>query len=143
MNKQLKKAIEISKALQPEYKTGQHFHTSIAMIRNRIVSIGLNNYNQSHFYYLFGIYQNFKNYPTEYQPSHHSECDMIKKLLKLNCDINKVKVYNVRIDNNGIANIAAPCENCMGVLKNFGFKKIYYTVNERDYGTLIFDEKSS
>ena len=66
MKNKILKAIEISKAMRPEYQTGRAFHTTFAMVKNKIVAIGVDDYNTCHPYHLFGHYEDHKNYTDSY-----------------------------------------------------------------------------
>lgn len=136
MKKKIQRAIEISKALKDNNQTGKCFHTSFAFIRNRIIAIGMNDYNQAHPYNLFGHYQDYRG-NVDYEACLHSEPALLKKLFKLNINLSKIKIINIRIDNNGRANYAAPCPNCYKLLiKNNLGSSIWFSKGEESFGKI-------
>ena len=121
--------------MRPEYQTGRAFHTTFAMVKNKIVAIGVNDYNTCHPYHLFGHYEDHKNYTDSYDACLHSEVSLLKKLLKIGID-KRVKIINVRIDNTGNANLATPCPNCLKLLNKNDLKNIYFTISENKFGEI-------
>lgn len=48
-------------------------------------------------------------------------------------DIIGCSIYVYREDRNGNPAIARPCDDCMKVLKSFGIKNVYYTIEDYPY----------
>lgn len=117
--------IEVARALQPKYQNGRFFHVTCIFDKNRLLSIGVNDYRKEHPRRKYGVYSPTKE-GSYYRPSLHAE---IKALLKLGEeDCSKFVFLNIRLNANGEPALAKPCQNCFGVLKNqVGYKRIYYT----------------
>jgi hypothetical protein len=127
MNKKMEeRLVEISKALKMQKNSGKSFHVSFALMHNRIICIGWNDYNKGHSVKKFGKYKNYKEFPSEYRPSRHSETHLIIKLGE-EC-LKNYEIVNVRIGSDGNPAMAAPCKNCLeSVLLPYGAKNIFYT----------------
>ena len=46
--KKFRRSIEITKALKPSKATGRAFHSTLIFNKNKLISIGVNNYNKTH-----------------------------------------------------------------------------------------------
>ena len=130
--KKLQRAIEISKALKPKYQSGQHFHTSFAFQRSKIISIAWNNYDLEHLHHKYGQYKPTRDKDAKYKASRHSEICLLQKLILPPQDL---VLINVKIDNNNQPSLAKPCDNCIKVVDGL-FKRIYFTIDEQTYGTI-------
>jgi len=72
-----------------------------------------------------------KNIPNMYpEPQAHAEARLCKKLDK------GAIVYVVRIDANNLLTLAKPCDSCLRIMENKGVKKVYYSINEFEYGVI-------
>lgn len=120
----IKKCVEITKCLKKDKETGRSFHCTFIFEKNKLLSIGFNNYKKLHRKHKFGDYKGTKANPDQYVAGIHSEIDAIIKLGRTDCS--KLTIVNTRIDNNNNINISKPCENCMRVLRLLGYKNIYY-----------------
>lgn len=47
-------------------------------------------------------------------------------------------VFVVRIMRNGDFGLARPCKGCTALMKYNGVKKCYYSINNNEYGVIIF-----
>ena len=73
-----------------------------------------------------------RNIPTRYpEPSAHAESRLARKL-----DRGAI-VYVVRITASGKLTLARPCVSCIRILKSKGVKKVFYSINEKEYGCVI------
>jgi deoxycytidylate deaminase len=131
MNKRLAKCVEISLGLKPSKQTGQSFHATFVFNKNKIISIGVNNYHKMHPYHRMGKYLGYKKNPREYKPCIHSEISALLKLGEEDCS--RYSFVNVRIDNNGELSMAKPCPNCQRVLEGVGYKRIFYSTSEKGF----------
>ena len=131
-----REALRISKAMQGLRKTGQSFHTSFAIKKNKIICVGWNCYKSPHNECRFGKYYNRK-FTSDYEPNRHSECHLCEKL-----DESKLKDYeilNVRINKNGEPRLSQPCHNCFSnVVLRMMPKKFFYSDNNNSYQELKF-----
>lgn len=135
MNKRLEKCIEISLGLRPQKQTGKSFHTTFIFNKNRILSIGTNNYNKEHPYHRMGKYHGYKKNPSQYHPCLHSEISALLRLGEEDCS--RYTFVNIRIDNNNKVSIAKPCPNCQRVLDQVGYKKIIYSESENTFAEIL------
>lgn len=125
MNKIWAKCAEITKALKPQKQNGRSFHTTFIFHKSRILSIGHNDYRKMHPYHRMGKYVGYKTNPHLYQSALHSEISAILKLGEE--DLRKYTVVNVRIDGNNNLALSKPCPNCERVLRQVGFKRLWYS----------------
>ena len=135
MNKRLEKCIEISLGLRPSKQTGRSFHTTFIFDKNRILSIGTNDYNKQHPYHKMGEYRGFKSNPEHYRPCLHSEISALLRLGEEDCS--RYVFVNVRIDNNNKISMAKPCQNCQKILDGVGYKKIIYSTSEKGFEEIL------
>lgn len=125
MNKSLEKCVEITKGLKPHKQNGRSFHATFIFDKKRLLSIGYNNYKKHHPYHKVGKYFGYKTNPEKYQPCLHSEISAILKLGEE--DLSHCVFVNVRIDQRDKLALAKPCQNCERVLRQVGFKKLFYS----------------
>lgn len=114
-NKILQKATELAL----ELPSGKHRLCAIVTDkRNKIISIGLNNYNKSHprqAYYA-------EKHGNKHKIYLHAEMDaLIKSRGK------GEKIYIARVGLSGEKRLARPCKICYNAIKDSGIKNIYYT----------------
>lgn len=119
--------IEVARALRPKRQNGRSFHITCIFDKRKLLSIGVNDYTKDHPRHKYGVYL-----PTKpgfnYTSGIHSECRAIEKLV--NTSYSKLKVLNIRIDNNGEVNLSKPCLNCEKLIKKLGFKRVFYTTKD-------------
>lgn len=132
MNKKLSKCIEISKLLMSEKKTGRSFHMSFAFLKNKMVALAWNSYKDAHLTHVFGKYLPTRG-GDNYKAGRHSECQLLKKLRIPTKDLT---ICNVRIDNNNRVAMAKCCPNCQKLLDSLGYRRILYSINEKEFGTI-------
>lgn len=137
MDKRISRIIDIARCLRPAKQTGQCFHVTAAFNKSRMVALGYNTYNHEHLRHIFGEAKACKSNSKYYKSGRHSEMVVLKRL---KFESRQITFINVRIDNNNNVAMSKPCVNCMRVLNEFGFKKIYYTVSPNSYG-IIFPNK--
>lgn len=126
--------VEISRALKDEKQTGRAFHTTFVLRKNRIVTIGFNDYLKTH--PLTINYQNRFNNSFKYVSGIHSESRAISRL-KID-DCSDFTFVNIRIMNDGNLGMSAPCINCHQLLLKFGVNKLFYTNTLGGFSKLIF-----
>ena len=114
----------ITRAMQPLYQDGQCFHTTFAFHGNRLLAIGMNQYSKLHRHHKLGVYKSTKGSSKNYQSGIHSEAMTILKLGIDDCS--RLTFVNIRIDNKNQAAVSKPCPNCYRLLKEYGFKNLYY-----------------
>lgn len=122
------KSVEIARALRPRYATGRCFHITTAFEKNRLIAIGTNNYNKTHPKAL--LYRKKETW-SDYVPSIHSELSAVLKLGEESCG--DLVFFNIRIDKNDELNNSHPCSGCAELLRQTGFKKLFYSTSERNF----------
>jgi deoxycytidylate deaminase len=116
--------VEIAYALKPKYATGRSFHVTGIFNKNKIISIGINNYRKTHPKSYEFIKDEVVN-EGDYFPSIHSELSAILKLSVEDCS--DFTFFNVRIDKNNQINNSRPCSGCVKLLKQVGFNHFFYS----------------
>lgn len=127
----ISKAVEIAYALKPKRQTGRTFHTVFGFQNGALVGIGINSYNKLHPADIFGKYKSIRSHEDNYKAGVHAEIDLLLNLGVKDCS--DIEFLSLRVDNTFKLNNAKPCHNCMRVLKQIGFKKIYFS---NKYGTI-------
>ena len=125
------KFIEITKALQSihhDYSLIRTFHVTFAVNKKKTISIGINN-TKTH--------PNIKrlNYCSEEGEDlrdiarTHSELNCILKLKNKypSYSLKDIIFVNIRLDKNGNVKYARPCNGCSHLLKQVGYKKVFYS----------------
>ena len=80
-----------------------------------------------------GVIVKSRNIPNKFpEPQAHAEARLVKKL-----DRGSV-VYVVRIDSYNKLATARPCGDCIRALKFKGVKRVYYSIDETEYGVIVF-----
>lgn len=122
----MNKYIEIAKALMPDDGLPQKtYHTTFIVRKGRILKIGLNNTMKTH--PLVRKYRYFAKDGVDIRDfvGIHSELSAIIKYGRQDCS--DCTFINVRIDKNGNPTMAAPCSGCCDLLRQVGYKKVFYT----------------
>lgn len=120
------KYIEITKALMSDGFDTKTFHTTFIIRKSRIQKIGTNA-KKTHPINL--QYKYYGNDGTDIRATVgvHSELSAVLKYGKEDCS--DCTFINVRIDKNGKTAISKPCLGCQSLLRQVGFKKVYYSTN--------------
>jgi hypothetical protein len=132
VNRKISKIIEIARIIQPNVQNGKNFHVSAAFKKRKIIGFAWNDYSEPNLAHVFGEYLPTRN-GENYQAGRHSETQLIKKL---GFSMHDLTIVNVRIDKNGQPMMAKPCINCQKQLDKFGYKRIYYTIADSEYGVI-------
>jgi deoxycytidylate deaminase len=103
---------------------GRTFNVCFAVKQNRVIAIGINNYNQHVRAYNKRLGYNYKKFGSKtYTPCVHAEVSAILKLGLEDCS--KISFYNVRLDRNGHCKNSQPCANCLYLLNSVQAKNVY------------------
>jgi deoxycytidylate deaminase len=117
--------VELARALRGSKQTGQCFHVTFLCKKRKVLAIGINSYIKLCPSHKFGVYKPNKVDRTDrYIPGLHSEVSAIIKSGYTDCK--DLTFFNIRINNNDQVASSKPCPNCYRVLKQVGFKAIYY-----------------
>lgn len=129
MNKRLlRDCLKISKDYlpkHPERNTGNYYHYSFIVQRNKIVEYSTNNSGEppKHFgYHNRGTWDDFA-------PKRHAEYNVYMKAKGLLLRDTAWEIVNVRLNTDGIMRNSTPCECCYGFIKVMGCEKCYFTTN--------------
>jgi len=121
----LKKFVEISKAMMPQAHSSRTFHTTFILNKTKLLAVGVNN-GKTHPAILKYDYWD--------QAGLHSELSAVIKLGKEDCS--GLTFVNVRLKKDGMVGNSLPCRGCMSMLNQTGFKKIYFTDEKGDFQKL-------
>lgn len=119
-----KRLESISSSLKPLYQTGQSFHVTFVYLGSKLIKIGQNNYRKNHRAHKYGNYNPTKKSTAAYIAGIHSEIDSLIRLGTNECF--DYTFVNIRIGNDGNPRISKPCANCFRVLRQTGYKAIWY-----------------
>ncbi len=100
--------------LNPE----SHKHFSFLVIRNRIISVGMNSMKTTH------PLTKGLGYKSDFL---HSELDAFLAIRWQDINYNKCVLVNTRINRFLQFGMSKPCDGCMNLLNNIGIKNIIYT----------------
>ena len=118
--------IELSRALMSEHFEAKTFHTTFVVRKGRIQKIGINS-PKTHPRNLKHKYIGKEGKDIRAMIGVHSEMNAIIKYGHDDCS--DCVFVNVRINRNGELAIAAPCRGCQHVLKQVGYRRLYYTTD--------------
>ena len=121
----LKRLIEISKALRSSDHPIRTFHTTFIVKGSKILSIGINT-DKTH--------PRTLRFNYHCQPKTHSELSAVIKLGKEDCS--DFTFINIRLTKDDKTAISKPCSGCMDMLSQVGFKKIIYSIKGDKFLTL-------
>lgn len=120
---------EISRALLSRNEHEKCFHFTYAFWGSKLLAIGMNK-PKTHTKNLSLPYldrQSKENISD--QIGIHSEVDCILKLGRFH-DYQKINFFNFRIDKNDKIAISRPCNGCLHLFEQIGFKNIFFTNNK-------------
>lgn len=125
-----KKFIDITRALMVEGFETKTFHTTFILKKNRLQKIGIN-VNKTHPANLKYKYFAKDGIDIRSMVGVHSELSAILKYGKEDCS--DCTFVNIRIDKNGKPAMSKPCKGCQDLLKQVGFKKLFYTNEDGEF----------
>lgn len=135
MNKNLSKAIEISYALVGcnKKRTPRCRHFSFIFYKNKLLSIGFNNYKTHPLNLKFNYVNRQMNRISSFIGT-HSEMKAFIKLRRKNCF--GLTLINTRINRNNKIDYSKPCKGCCDMIKKLGFKEVYFSNKNGDFDFL-------
>jgi hypothetical protein len=100
---------------------GKNSHVSLLVIRNKVISYGVNNYLKTH-----------PKGPIDRLQFIHSELDCIRKFNFRENNINKAVLYNFRFSRLNLNNLlmSQPCVGCLKLAQTFNIRCIFYSTPE-------------
>lgn len=118
-------SLELFSKCFDETSRKEQYHFSFLFIRNKLITVGCNNYEMSRKALYFAERYNIPQ--KKHWPSLHSEIDAISRLWgKYRID-KRIRLVNIRILRNGRFGIAKPCKDCSEVLNALGITDIYWS----------------
>ena len=131
----LKKALKLSYDRFNPNPFQRRYHFTIAFDVNKPILICQNNpIKINSKAYKIGQQFNIQTYRDF--PYVHSESYLISKLLdRYNTIDTNLSIVNVRINRQGIILLSKPCENCQKILNAVGLKKVYWSMNQKTFGS--------
>lgn len=110
-------------------------HAAIIVIRNRIISVGVNNLKSDPLQAKYG-----KNNHAIWI---HAEIHAIKNALKVVRvdELKKSCMYVVRYRKDGVTGLAKPCSGCERAIIAFGIKEVIYTNDELGFTVKNYREE--
>ena len=103
----------------------------IIVYKNTILTKGYNTNKTNPLQKLYNQYRTLKwNNNVQPIPKLHAEMMCILKIMHLDIDFSKVKLYIYRQDLKGNLAMCRPCKACMKAIKDLKIKNIYYTTND-------------
>jgi hypothetical protein len=132
IKKNLLKAEEISRAFAGKSRSSQRCrHFSFIFDRSKLLSIGINS-GKTHPLNLRYNYVNRENDSIGSFVGTHSEMSAVLKLGSKACK--GLIMVNTRINRNDEMDYSFPCKGCMDMIKKLGFKSVFYTTKNEDFG---------
>lgn len=110
--------------------TAKTFHTTFILKKNKIQKIGINN-DKTHPANLKYRYEGKDGTDIRRFVGVHSELSAILKYGKEDCS--DCVFINVRIDRNGDTAISKPCMGCQDLLKQVGFKRLFFSTENGNF----------
>jgi len=124
--------IALNDALKHPFRNEvKSIHSALVVRGGNIISRGLNRPKRNVFSRLYSKHPRCVI---------HSEIDAILQARRKS-DLRGAKIYVLRIrkDNAQVAN-SRPCANCMRAIKNYGIKKVIYTIDGNDFESFNLSE---
>ncbi len=120
MDNKVKRLVEYARK-HVHKSVGINAHVSLLVIRNKVISCGVNNYLKTH-----------PKGPTDRLQFIHSELDCIRRFNFRENKINRATLYNFRFLRANLNNLmmAKPCGGCQKLAQTFGIKRIFYSTQE-------------
>ena len=102
---------------------------TIAVYKNKIISIGINSHKTHTIQKKYDKYRNLtlNGGCSAYLHSLHAEINCLLSIDTHSLDMNKLEIYSYRITKSGNMAISKPCPACRQFLKDKGIKRIHST----------------
>jgi deoxycytidylate deaminase len=100
------------------------FHCALIYVGGSLVSTGFNKEKANSFMMAFAHH--------EFVQSVHAECDAILRVRK-KIDLTGSRIYVAKLGRNGNVGNSKPCPMCELVLRRYGIKRVYFTLDEDSY----------
>lgn len=138
IRERMSKSVNIAKGLYSNGCTsnGRTFNVTFAYRKSKLLSIGINNYNKliKYIHQFNTVYKMAGE--KSYKPCLHGEISCLLKLGYEDCwDID---FFSVRINKNKKCCCSKPCLNCEAILRQVGFKHVWYFDKNMEMKSLQF-----
>lgn len=122
----MSRCVNIAKSLFSKGVTsnGRTFNCTFAFNKSKLLAIGINNYNKEIVYLkkFKTVYRQVGE--SNYHPSLHGEVSCLLKLGLEDCS--NLDFYSIRLNKDNKCCCSRPCMNCEALLKQVGFKHVWY-----------------
>lgn len=120
-------------AVAHEYDPGIDYRLCALIVQGgKILSVGYNRKGSNSF---VERYADLQRGLRDYCLSVHAELDAILRA-RSKIDLRGTKMYVVRVKAYGEFGMARPCEICEQVFKDYGIKRVYYSIQDNEYGVM-------
>jgi deoxycytidylate deaminase len=123
-NRYLRSAIDVMKEVDKGHL--EYNLAAVLVSGGRILSIGYNKAGHR------GLVEAYKHHPWA---NIHAEVDAVLQVRR-KIDLTGSKIYVARSRDDGSVGHARPCDMCQAILKAYGIKRAYYTIDETSYGVM-------
>ena len=103
----------------------QHKHGCVVVKGHRIISSGYNSCIRQH---RVQAELDMERFGVNCPGKLHSETSALLPLIKNDIDLSKASIYIYREHKNGALANSKPCPSCERLIRQFGIKRVYYTV---------------
>lgn len=127
---------DLSKKEQSFFKVAKEMSTlsdhrcrigCVIVDRHRVISSGCNSNSK---YHRLQAEIDSKYFGCTCYGKVHAETSALIPLIKQKYDLSCATVYTYREDRNGDISMSRPCPRCMGLIKDCGIKRVYYTTSD-------------
>jgi deoxycytidylate deaminase len=130
MHKNLLSAINLAKNYKFDRRLGYH-HCALIVRGGSILAVGYNGLNVN----------TFIDYLSDYDKTprpfinRHSEVDAILSV-RNKIDLRGSKLFVIRLKADGVVGMSAPCASCQHAARQYGIKRVIYSIDNNTYGTM-------
>jgi deoxycytidylate deaminase len=106
----------------PQYKVG-----AVVVMNHRIISSGHNSDSKTH-----PLQKKYNRYRFTDEGDHkqHAELAALLPLIRTRTDLSNAMIFTYREHKNERIAMSRPCPSCLGLIKDLGIKRIFYTTED-------------
>jgi deoxycytidylate deaminase len=129
MHKHLLSAINLAKNYDFDKKLG-YLHCALIVRGGSILAVGYNGLNVN------GYIDYLSDYDKTPRPfiNRHAEIDAILSA-RNKIDLRGSKLFVIRLKSTGVG-LSAPCASCQHAARQYGIKRVIYSIDNNTYGTM-------
>lgn len=125
------RSLKLARSLFNPCLNKEQHHFTFLFKKNKLLSIGCNNYNLNAKALYFA--ERFNVEQKKQFPSLHSEISSISRIWGRVYIDKRIRLVNVKFTKAGQVGIARPCRDCQEVLSALGIEEIYWTENNGEF----------